>query len=117
MLGRVGGKVTPAVTCDAACLCPCPKFSATATVEGGKPIAEDSWCVAAIEHRKTHAIEPDEAVHGRKPEITVWGLTHVPNHVLRQTVVSGPGVDVVLSNGSRQRTEEEEAKPRCREAI
>ena len=63
--------------------------------------------VASIEYGEAHTIEPHQAVHSSEPEITIRSLTCISNDVLRQAIVRGPGIYVVLSNCGGNWTKEE----------
>lgn len=86
---------------DPARLRPCPELSGGRAVKRREAIARNPRGIGPIEHHEAGAVEPHQAVQGGQPEVTIRSLAHVPNDVLRQTVLRRPGVDVVLSNGSR----------------
>src|SRR5215469_14449220 len=117
--GCVGRKFTLAVPRHSVSLGPRPEFSGYGAIQGCESITLNSWCGAVIEGDKANPIKPRQAVVGSQPEITVGGLTHVTNDVLRQSILRCPHIDVVLDHRGRCGTQENHQSPKtnCRAWI
>ena len=103
LLDRVGNELPLAISCNPIRLCARPQFAAVGAIERVKAISQNSRCIAAIEYGKVHAVEANQTIHGRKPQIAIRNLAGITGNVLRQAVIGGPVVSLILCPGNRCR--------------
>jgi hypothetical protein len=102
----VGGaqfaKVAVATDEEAVALAPQPELAFGIGAEGGEDLTGKLGDLVAVNDVETLAIEACEAAEGREPKVSVGGLGHGDDGVLRQSVSALPGVDEKFSLGAGQ---------------
>src|SRR5262249_36645555 len=91
-----------------------PQHAVAVFRQASEAVAVDSGAAALVENRETDPVESHQSIGCRKPQVAVSRLQDCPDRVLRQPVVSCPGIESVLSQRNRRgkRAEKERrAKP------
>src|SRR5262249_48776260 len=87
-----------------------PQIAEPIFIHYAEPIAGHAWRIALVEDGEAHAIKAHQPVIRRQPYVTVARLHNAVHRVLRQTIVSRPVIETVLSVG-RRRPEAQREQP------
>ena len=96
MLLRKGRKGALGIAHDIAGLTPYPQRTVWFFMQPIEAIAGEAGAVRGVEDREAVAIETNEAVEGRHPEVAVLGLDDVVDMVDGQAIFNGEVLDEVI---------------------
>jgi hypothetical protein len=117
VLERVGNKSPLVISRHPVGLRTSPQFAGLSAVQRVEPISHDSRGVGPIEYGKVDAVETNQTIQGRKPQVSIRYLADITRNVLRQTVIGCPVIDLVLGPASGPRQEDEQPQAEKRSAV